>query len=115
MACFIHMRMMEVIDGIVNLFVAIIHRIDTRAEKQRDNELLEEIKRVDGKTQILYRVAEVIMSNPDGTIRDVIFPVVNEETFENLVAEKKSSGPQYQLLHQLFMKNKYTHHYCRKK
>jgi len=37
------------------------------------------------------------MSNPDGTIRDVIFPVVNEETFENLVAEKKSSGPQYQL------------------
>jgi len=50
MACFIHIRMMEVIDSIVNLFVAIIHRIDTRAEKQRDNELLKEIKRVDGKT-----------------------------------------------------------------
>jgi len=51
----------------------------------------------EASSEILYRVAEVIMSNPDGTIRDVIFPVVNEETFENLVAEKKSSGPQYQL------------------
>ncbi len=113
MACFIHLRTMEVIDNIVNLFVAIIHRIDARSEKQRDNELLKEVKRVDGKTQILYRVAEVIMSNPDGTIRDVIFPAVREETFRDLVAEKKASGPQYQLLHQRLMKNKYTHHYCR--
>ena len=113
MACFIHLRMMEVIDSIVTLFVAIIHRIDVRAEKKRDKELLNEVKRVDGKTQLLFRVAEAVVDNPDGTIRDVIFPKVKEETFKALVAEKETSGPQYQLLHQRFMKQKYNHHYRR--
>ena len=123
MACFIHLRMMEVIDSIVTLFVAIIHRIDVRAEEKRDKELLaeglrshgtaNEVKRVDGKTQLLFRVAEAVVDNPDGTIRDVIFPKVKEETFKALVAEKEVSGPQYQLLDQRFMKQKYNHHYLR--
>jgi TnpA family transposase len=113
MACFISIRTMEVIDNIVEIFVSIIHRIDVRAEKKRDKELLKDIKHVEGKTQILFRVAEAIMSNPDGSIRDVIFPKVKEETFRDLVAEKKASGPQYRFLHQYFMRQKYTHHYCR--
>ena len=113
MACFISTRTMEVIDNIVEIFVSIIHRIDARAEKKRDKELLKDIKHVEGKTQILFRVAEAVMSNPDGSIRDVIFPQVKEETFRNLVAEKKASGPQYRFLHQYFMRQKYAHHYCR--
>jgi len=114
MACFISTRTMEVIDNIVEIFVSIIHRIDVRAENKRDKELLKDIKHVEGKTQILFRVAEAVMSNPDGSIRDVIFPKVKEETFRNLVAEKKASGPQYRFLHQYFMRQKYAHHYCRK-
>ena len=81
MACFTHISTMEVIDSIVEMFMAIIHRIDVRAEKQRDKELLKDIKHVEGKTQILFRVAEAVMSNPDGSIRDVIFHKVKEETF----------------------------------
>ena len=98
---------------LVEMFVAMIHRIDVRAEKKRDRELLKDLKLVDGKTQILFRVAEAIVENPDGNIRDVIFPKVKEETFLSLVAEKEASGPQYQLLHQRFMKQKYAHHYHR--
>jgi TnpA family transposase len=113
MACFISIRTMEVIDDIVRMFVGMIHRIDVRAEKQRDKELLEDLKRVDGKTQILFRLAETIMENPDGTIRDIIFPVVKVETFHNLIAEKKASGPQYQYTHRRLMKEKYSRHYCR--
>jgi len=113
MTCFIDIRTMEVIDNIVEIFVAAIHRIDVRSEKKRDKELLKDIKHVEGKTQILFRVAEAVMSNPDGSIRDVIFPKVKEETFRNLVAEKKASGPQYRFLHQYFMRQKYAHHYRR--
>ena len=113
MACFLSIRTMEVIDSIVEIFVAIIHRIDVRAENKRDKELLKDIKHVEGKTQILFRVAEAIIENPDGNIRDVIFPKVKEETFQKLVAEKKASGPQYRFLHHYFMRQKYAHHYCR--
>ena len=113
MACFVSVRTMEVIDDIVQMFVKLIHRIDVRAENQRDKQLLADFKRVEGKTQILYRVAEVVTENPDGTIRDVIFPKVKPETFENLVAEKKASGSIYRLMHLRLMLSKYTHHYRR--
>ncbi len=111
MACFISIRTMEVIDNIVRMFIDLIHRIDVRAEKQRDNELLKDLIRVEGKNQVLFRLAEVIMKNPDGTIREVIFPVIKPETFHNLITEKEASGPQYQRIHKRFMKEKYSRHY----
>jgi len=113
MSCFISIRTMEIIDDIVQMFVSLIHRIDVRAEKQRNNEFLKDLIRVDGKNQVLFRLAEIIMNNPDGTIRDVIFPVVKPETFHNLIAEKEVNGPQYQRIHKLFMKEKYARHYRR--
>ena len=113
MACFITVCTMQVIDDIVQMFVKLIHRIDVRAENQRDKQLLADFSRVEGKTQILYRVAEVVTENPDGTIRDVIFPKVKPETFLNLVAEKKASGSIYHLMHQRLMLSKYAHHYRR--
>ena len=113
MSCFISIRTMEIIDDIVQMFIALIHRIDVRAEKQRNNEFLKDLIRVDGKNQVLFRLAEIIMDNPDGTIRNVIFPVVKPETFHNLIAEKEVSGSQYQRIHKLFMKEKYARHYRR--
>lgn len=113
MACFIYIRTMEVIDDIVRMFLAMIHRIDVRAEKQLDRELLQEIKRVEGKTQILFRVAAAVVENPDGIVREVIFPHVREETFRNLITEFKASGPQYRRIHKLFMREKYNRHYRR--
>jgi len=106
MTCFIDIQAMEVIDNIVEIFVSAIHRIDVRSEKKLSLELLKDIKQVEGKTQILFRLSEIIMAKPEGTIRDVIFPVVKPETFEQLIAEKKASGPQYRLLHQYFMRQK---------
>jgi len=113
LACFAYSRMMEIIDDIVRMFLEMIHRIDVRAERQLDRELLKDIKRVEGKAQILFRVAEAVVENPDGTIREVLFPRVKEETFYDLVAEFKASGPHYRLIHQLFMKEKYNRHYRR--
>jgi len=113
MSCFISIRTMEIIDDIVQMFVDLIHRIDVRAEKQRNNEFLKDLIRVDGKNQVLFRLAEIIMGNPDGTIRNVIFPVVKPETFHNLIAEKEVSGSQYQIIHKHFMKEKYSRHYRR--
>jgi len=113
MASFIYIRTMEVMDDLVRIFLEMIHRIDVRAEKQLDAELLKDIKRVDGKPSILYRVAEAVVEHPDGIVREVLFPRVKEETFRNLVAEYKASGAQYRTIHKLFMKKKYLCHYRR--
>ena len=95
MACFIHGRTMEVTDDVVRMLLEIIRRIDTQTEKHLQKELLRDIKRVTGKVQLLYRIAEAVVEEPDGTIRTVLFPQVKEETFRELAAEAKASGPQY--------------------
>ena len=111
MACFIHGRTMEVTDDVVRMLLEIIRRIDTQTEKHLQKELVRDIKRVTGKVQLLYRIAEAVVEEPDGTIRTVLFPQVKEETFRDLVAEAKASGPQYRIWYQYVMRQKYVHHY----
>ena len=111
MACFIHARTMEVTDDVVRMLLEIIRRMDTQTEKHLQKELLRDIKRVAGKVQLLYRVAEAVVEEPDGTIREVLFPQVKEETFRDLAAEAKASGPQYRIWYQYVMRQKYIHHY----
>jgi TnpA family transposase len=111
MACFIHVRTMDVTDDVVRMLLEIIRRMDTQTEKHLQKELLRDIKRVAGKVQLLYRVAEAVIEEPDGTIRAVLFPQVKEETFRDLAAEAKASGPQYRIWYQYVMRQKYIHHY----
>ena len=57
---------------------------------------VKDIKKVTGKTNLLFHVAEAAVDQPDGTIREVIFPVVSEQTLRDLVKEYRASGAAYQ-------------------
>jgi TnpA family transposase len=111
LASFIHTRTMDVTDDVVRMLLEIIRRMDTQTEKHLHKTLLQDIKRVAGKVQLLYRIAEAVVEEPDGTIRTVLFPQVKEETFRDLAAEAKASGPQYRIWYQYVMRQKYIHHY----
>ena len=85
-------REAEIVDGLVDLLIQITHRITVKAERRVQTELLEEAKAVRGKTGILFKVASAVTGAPDGVVRDVLFPIVNERTFEALVKEARASG-----------------------
>jgi len=70
LACFVHVRTMEVTDNAVQMTLEVIRRIDTQTEKHLEKTLLQDIKRVTGKVQLLYRIAEAVVETPDGTIRN---------------------------------------------
>jgi len=59
-------------------------------------ELLNDFKKVHGKTTILFKLAETALNNPDRIVREVLFPVVGEQTLMELVKEYKSTVPAYQ-------------------
>ena len=82
----------ELVDGLVELLIQITHRITVKAEKRVMEELLADATRVRGKAGILFDVARAALDEPDGTVRDVIFPVAGPETFERLVKEAAASG-----------------------
>ena len=104
---------MEVTDDVTRMAIELIQRLDTRSEKQIHREWLADLERVEGKMQILSHVAEAVVEHPDGIVREVIFPRVKEETFRDLVAEFRASGPRLRLLRQTIMQRKFARHYRR--
>jgi TnpA family transposase len=113
MGCFLYVRSMEVTDDVTRMAIELIHRLDSRSEKQIHRELLADLKRVDGKMQILSRVTDAVVEHPEGIVREVIFPQVKEEIFRQLKAEFQSSGSQLRLLRQTIMQRKFMRHYRR--
>ena len=85
-------REAEVVDGLVELLIQVTHRITVKAERRVIEELVAEAQQVRGKAGILFRVAEAAVGQPDGVVREVIFPVAGEQTFEALVREAKALG-----------------------
>ena len=113
MAAFCIQRSQEITDSLIEILTTIIKRIDNRAEKRINQELIEEFKKVSGKTHLLYRIAEVSIAEPGGTIEGVIFPVGSLKTFKDLVAEYKATGLAYKRRVHNVMRASFANHYRR--
>ncbi|WP_217687117.1 DUF4158 domain-containing protein [Streptomyces sp. CAI-85] len=88
LAALCHVRQTEITDSLVDLFIQLVLKINTRAGRKVDKELNAELKKVRGKEGMLLRVAEAALSEPSGTVRRVIYPVVGgEKTLKALAAE----------------------------
>jgi TnpA family transposase len=109
------LRSREVTDSLVDLLIQVIHKINVRAEKRVDKELLDDLKRVAGKTGVLFRIAEASVEDPDGKVRDVVFPAAGgEQKLHDLVRESKSSGPAaYRYQVHVRLRASYAAHYRR--
>src|SRR6266478_5959452 len=94
-AVYCWLRAQEITDDLVESLIQIIHRIGATAERRVERELIGTLKQVSGKNTLLCRLAETALANPDGIIREVLFPVVDEQTLADLVKELKSTGPAY--------------------
>ena len=113
LAVFAHLRGRTLIDELVDLLIETIHHIGARAERKVDRELLDDVKRVTGKQNLLFEIADATLGKPDGIVREVVFPVVGEETLRDLVKEWKATGPTYRTTLRTTIRNSYKGHYRR--
>ena len=113
MAAFCIQRSQEITDNLIELLNQIIHRIDTRAIRRINKELIDEFKTVSGKTGLLFRIAEAAIASPTGVVEQVIYPVVSLKTLKDLVAEYKSTGNFYQQRVHTVVRNSFASHYRR--
>jgi hypothetical protein len=58
------LRQREVTDSLVDLLIQVIHKINVRAEKRVEKELLDDFKRVSGKVSVLFHIAEASVESP---------------------------------------------------
>jgi hypothetical protein len=113
LAAYCHVRGQDLTDTVVDLLVDIVHHIGRKAESRVEEQFLEDLKRVAGKNGLLYRMAEAALDNPEGVIKEVIYPVVGEQKLRDLVREFKSTGPAYRKQVQKIMRNSWRAHYRR--
>ena len=92
LAAFVHLRGRQLTDDLVDLLTETIHQIGARAERRVDRELLDDLKRVSGKQNLLFELAGAALDHPDGIVREVVFPVVGEQTLRDLVKECQGHG-----------------------
>ena len=112
LAAFCHLRSQEITDNLVDLLLGIIKRLGNNAEKRVERKILRDIKRVRGKGRILYEVAKASIAKPDGVVNEVIYPVANEPTLQQIVAEYQADGSYEQQI-QLKTRQSYARHYRR--
>ncbi len=113
LAAFVHLRGRQLTDDLVDLLTETIHQIGARAERRVDRELLDDLKRVSGKQTLLFDLAGAALDHPDGIVREVVFPVVGEQTLRDLVQEAKATGPTYRITLRTVIRNSYKGHYRR--
>ena len=113
LAAFVYLRGRSLTDDLVDLLIETIHHIGARAERRVERELLDDLRRVSGKQNLLFQVADASLDQPDGRVRDVVFPVVGEQTLRDLVKEWKATGPTYRTTLRTIIRNSYKGHYRR--
>lgn len=61
----------------------------------------------------LFQIADAALNNPDGIVRNVVYPIVNENTLKALVKEFKNTGSKYRQKVYTVMRASYGTHYRR--
>ncbi|MFC4128259.1 hypothetical protein [Nocardia rhizosphaerae] len=83
-------------DALVDLLIELVHKVNTRADRRVENELTEDLRRVRGKDNIVFRLAEAAVDHPDGIVREALYPVVGEKTLREPVKEAKANDRVFQ-------------------
>lgn len=110
LAALLPTREREITDTLVELLIATVHRIGARADRKVTEELVNAFKKVTGKENILFAIAEASLARPDEAVRQVVYPAVSggEQTLRELVHEYKTKGPVYRRTVQTTLKASYT-------
>ncbi len=112
-AMFCWRRQQQLTDALIDLLLQVIHNLGARAEKRIDKRQFAAFKKVRGKARLLFKLAEATVDQPDGIVKEVVYPVVGQKTLQELVAEFKTMGFDFEREVQETMRSSYGHHYWR--
>lgn len=110
---FAYVREQELLDNIVKIFLELIKRIDNRSARSIEKSVTKSVKKIYSKSSILKRIVLAVTENPEGNIKEVIFPKIDFKTFQELKEEFDSDKEEdsYDIEKAKRMKSRYTSHY----
>ena len=108
-------RQAELVDGLVELLIGLIHRINARAERRVEKELIGEVTNVQGKRGIYTKMIDAALDHPDDAVRDAVYPAVpgGVKTLTALARELKATERAVAERVRYQLRGSYSHYYRR--
>ena len=113
LAAFCWVRSQEIIDNVVELLIQLVHRMERRSKKRLSKDVVATAQGRDDYHKILYQIALASLAEPEGLVKDVIYPIVGEERLEKLIDRLDESGEPFRERLVARLRSAYTHHYRR--
>lgn len=113
LAIFFWSRKREITDNLIELFISVIHKIDSKAVKRVEKEILNENRKIFSKNHVLSRLTELALDNPEGVIKDVIYPEFKPDILSELLKTLTIRDISYKSRVYTVMKGSYSRHYRR--
>ena len=106
-------RQAELIDGL--LLIGLIHRINARAERRVEKELIGDLASVPGKRGIYTKMIDAALDHPDDTVREAVYPAVpgGVKTLSALARELKATERAVAERVRYQLRGSYSHYYRR--
>ena len=108
-------RQAELVDSLVELLVGLIHRINARAVRRVEKDLIGALTNVPGKRSIFTKMVDAALERPDDTVREALYPVVpgGVMTLEALAKELKATERAVAERVRYQLRGSYSHYYRR--
>jgi hypothetical protein len=104
-------RQAEITDALGDLLIALVQKINARAERRVERQLTAELMKVRGKEGILFKLADAAIGQPDELVRTALYPVVGEKTLRDLVAEAKANEKVFKAKVRTTLRSSYSNYY----
>lgn len=95
MAVFCHIRLKLILDSLTDTMIKLLKKLKSSAKKYVDNYILQEVKRVDGKFDILGKLAVLNVENPKSVIEDKIYPTVSKAKLKEVIVDLQHRGSKW--------------------
>ena len=113
LSAFCSQRSQEIVDSIIELFILLVHKLESRSRKRASSEIIATAQETENHDQLLYQIAVAALAQPEGTVQDVIYPVANETQLETVVEHLGEGGKSFKERLHAKMRRSYTRYYRR--
>ena len=113
LAVFCWVRSQEIIDNVVELLIQLMHRMESRSKKKVSEEVVAKSQGQDGHTKVLYQIALASLAEPEGLVKDVIYPIAGEEQLAQLIECLDKTEGNFRERLQARFRSAYSYHYRR--
>ena len=113
LSAFCYQRSREIVDSIIELFILLVHKLESRSRKRAASEVIATAEESENHDQMLYQIAVAALAQPEGSVQEVIYPVANEAQLGTVVENLGEGGKSFKERFHAKMRRSYTRYYRR--